>query len=186
MEASVNALDELLKKVVEALPAIASGAAVIVGFWLGALLLQAVASRLSRRARLDEAGLASLVTALVFWSVLGFGLVTGFGTMGINISALVASLGLTGFALGFALRDAISNLLAGVLILLYRPFHIGDYIKVAGLEGRVIALDLRYTTIQDKGARHLIPNQTLYTNPVTVVERVELQTARENARASSA
>ena len=173
MDASISALDQLLEKVVEALPAIASGVAVIVGFWLGAWMLQAVAGRLSRRARLDQAGLASLVTALVFWSVLGSGLVTGFGTMGINVSALVASLGLTGFALGFALRDAISNLLAGVLILLYRPFHVGDHIKVAGLEGRVIALDLRYTTIQDKGARHLIPNQTLYTNPVTVLEQTD-------------
>jgi small conductance mechanosensitive channel len=162
-----------LEKLVGALPAIASGVAVIVGFWLGALLLQAVTGRLSRRAGLEEAGLATLVTALVFWAVLGFGLVTGFGTMGINVSALVASLGLTGFALGFALRDAISNLLAGVLILLYRPFRVGDHIKVAGLEGRVIALDLRYTTIQDKGARHLIPNQTLYTNPVTVLERTD-------------
>ena len=88
--------------------------------------------------------------------------------MGINVSALVASLGLTGFTLGFALRDAISNLLAGVLILLYRPFRIGECIKVAGLEGRVVALDLRYTTIQEDGRRHLIPNQTPYTNPVTV------------------
>jgi small conductance mechanosensitive channel len=128
-----------------------------------------VTARVGRRVGLEQAGLASLLNALVFWGVIGFGLVTGFGTMGINVSALVASLGLTGFALGFALRDAILNLLAGVLIFLYRPFHVGHTIKVTGLEGRVIALDLRYTTILDKEHRHLIPNQTLYTNPVRVV-----------------
>jgi small conductance mechanosensitive channel len=167
----MTALEALVARVAAALPAIGSGIAVLVGFWLAAHVLQALAGRICRRTGLEQAGLAALVTASVFWLVVGFGLVTGFGTMGIDVSALVAGLGLTGFALGFALRDAISNLLAGVLLLLYRPFRHGDYIKVAGLEGTVVALDLRYTTVQDKGMRHLIPNQTLYTNPVTVVEQ---------------
>jgi small conductance mechanosensitive channel len=166
----MEALNALIERVITALPAIGSGAAVIAGFWIAAKILQSLTGRVSRRVGLEAVGLATLVSALVFWSVIGFGLVTDFGTMGINVSALVASLGLTGFALGFALRDAISNLLAGVLILLYRPFHVGDHIKVAGLEGKVAALDLRYTTILDKDHRHLIPNQTLYTNPVSVLQ----------------
>ena len=62
----------------------------------------------------------------LFYVVIAIGLVTGFGTMGIDVSALIAGLGLSGFALGFALRDAVSNLIAGVLILLYRPFSYGD------------------------------------------------------------
>ena len=55
------------------------------------------------------------------------------GTLGINVSALVAGLGLTGFALGFAFRDALSNVLAGVMILLYHPFHRGDCANITGL-----------------------------------------------------
>ena len=51
------------------------------------------------------------------------------GTVGVDVSALVAGLGLAGFAIGFALRDAVSNTLAGVLVLMYQPFRVGDDIK---------------------------------------------------------
>jgi small-conductance mechanosensitive channel len=85
--------------------------------------------------------------------------------MGTNVSALVASLGLTGFALGFALR-ALSNLLAGILILVYCTLKIDDKIAVAGFEGTVMKIDLGYTTLQAEDARVLIPNSTLFTNPI--------------------
>jgi small-conductance mechanosensitive channel len=59
-----------------------------------------------------------------------FGLITSLGTFGINISVLVAGLGLTGFTLGFALKDVVSNLIAGSFILLHRPFKINDKISI--------------------------------------------------------
>ena len=98
-----------------------------------------------------------------------FGFVTALGTLGINVSALVAGLGLTGFALGFALKDTISNLLSGVLILLYRPFEKGNRIKVAGYEGTVVSIDLRYTELDSEGNKVLIPNSKLFTDPITVL-----------------
>jgi small-conductance mechanosensitive channel len=91
--------------------------------------------------------------------------------MGVNVSALVASLGLTGFALGFALKDALSNLLAGALILIYQPFRCGDTIKVAGCEGEVTEINLRYTILRGDGKTHLIPNATLYTNTVDIADK---------------
>lgn len=97
-----------------------------------------------------------------------FGLVTVLGTLGVNVSALVAGLGLTGFALGFALKDTISNLLSGVLILLYRPFEKGSRIKISGYEGVVISIDLRYTELDSEGDKILIPNSKLFTDPITV------------------
>ncbi len=98
-----------------------------------------------------------------------FGFVTVLGTLGINISALVAGLGLTGFALGFALKDTISNLLSGVLILLYRPFEKGNRIKILGYEGVVVSIDLRYTELDSEGDKVLIPNSKLFSDPVTVL-----------------
>jgi small-conductance mechanosensitive channel len=100
------------------------------------------------------------------------GLITALGTIGINVSALVASLGLTGFALGFALRDALSNLLAGVLILIYRPFQVSDRISVMGFEGEVLDIDLRYTTLRSNGKKVLIPNSNLFTHPINLPEKV--------------
>ena len=99
--------------------------------------------------------------------------------IGINVSALVAGLGLTGFALGFALKDILSNLIAGVLILLYRPFRVNDYIMVTGLEGAVTEIDLRYTTLQKEGQKFLIPNSVLFTNSIGLVEHREEQVPKE-------
>ena len=96
------------------------------------------------------------------------GLVSALGTLGVNVSALVAGLGLTGFALGFALKDALSNLLAGALLLIYRPIRSGERISVAGFTGTVVRIDLRYTVLQHEGERILIPNAVLFTNPITV------------------
>ncbi|MDA2930681.1 mechanosensitive ion channel family protein [Acidobacteria bacterium AH-259-O06] len=91
--------------------------------------------------------------------------------MGIDVSALVATLGLGGFALGFALRDAISNLLAGILILIYRPFQVGDQVKVGAAEGVVHEVNLRYTVLAGSdGTRHLIPNSMTFTTTVRVKE----------------
>lgn len=99
------------------------------------------------------------------------GLVTALGTVGINISALVAGLGLTGFALGFAFKDIISNILSGVLILLYRPFVTGDKIKVAGFEGEVVSIDLRYTKLNSEEGLALIPNSKCFSDPVVVYSK---------------
>jgi small-conductance mechanosensitive channel len=99
------------------------------------------------------------------------GLITALGTVGINISALVAGLGLTGFALGFAFKDIISNILSGVLILLYRPFIAGDKIKVAGFEGEVISVDLRYTKLNSEEGVALIPNSKCFSDPVVVQKK---------------
>jgi small-conductance mechanosensitive channel len=110
------------------------------------------------------------VGARLNFTIVIVGLITALGTMGSNVSALVAGLGLTGFALGFALRDSISNLIAGVLILVYQPFTINSRIKVAGYEGTVVSIDLRYTVIESEGAKVLIPNSKLFTNPITVLK----------------
>jgi small-conductance mechanosensitive channel len=86
----------------------------------------------------------------------------------VNITGIVAGLGLTGFALGFALRDSIANLLAGVLILLYRPFDVGDRIDVSGLSGRVITVNLRYTELDAGNECVLVPNSKMLTDPIKV------------------
>jgi len=82
---------------------------------------------------------------------------------------LVAGLGLTGFALGFALRDAVSNLIAGLMILLYQPFGRGDKITVGGNSGTVIVVNFRYTVLEaDDGTIVHVPNGTMFSNAVAV------------------
>lgn len=97
-----------------------------------------------------------------------FGAVTARGTAGVDVRALVAGLGLTRFALGFAFRDVLSNVLAGVLILMYPPFRRGQRIAVTGREGTVKEIDLRYTLLESEEKTILIPNSSLFTNPIVV------------------
>jgi small-conductance mechanosensitive channel len=163
-------LGVLLHETVAALPAIGIGIGIFLAFWIAAAAARFSLRRLAARqaVRGGREDLARMGATIAYWTALAFGLVISLGTMGVHVEALVASLGLTGFALGFALRDAIANVLAGVLILSYRPFRYGDRIAVSGFEGVVVDIDLRYTTINDGDKRHLIPNQTMYSNPVTV------------------
>lgn len=114
----------------------------------------------------DHLSLLMIRTSRIALIILG--LITALGTLGINVSALVAGLGLTGFALGFAMKDTISNLLSGILILLYQPFKLGDTIEVSGFSGKVTTIDLRYTRLSAEQQTILIPNSKLFTDPIRV------------------
>ncbi|MFA7098279.1 MAG: mechanosensitive ion channel domain-containing protein, partial [Gammaproteobacteria bacterium] len=116
-------------------------------------------------------------------TLIAVGAITALGTLGVNVAAMVAGLGLTGFALGFALKDMLSNLLAGVLILAYRPFRRGDRIAVAGFEGTVIGIDLRYTILQGEQRQFLIPNSVLLTNSISL-HRLQVPKADTTTAAS--
>lgn len=128
--------------------------------------------RISKRLELDTS-LSYLFARTSRVALIIIGMITALGTIGIDVSALVAGLGLTGFAVGFALKDTISNLLSGVLILLYRPFKVDDIINISGNEGKVVSIDLRYTKLESEDVTILIPNSKLFTDPVTVLQKKE-------------
>ncbi len=142
---------------------------ILVVFFILAKIVKRIIISAAERLKLDS-NLTSLLARTSNITLMMFGFITALGTLGINVSALVAGLGLTGFALGYAMKDTISNLLSGVLILLYRPFEIGNRIKVSGYEGIVISIDLRYTELDSEGNKVLIPNSKLFTDPITVLQ----------------
>jgi small conductance mechanosensitive channel len=150
-------------------PTIAVAIAIFVASWVLARLSHAGVHRVAARTHM-HASLAFLLARLARVGILLLGAVTALGTLGVNISGIVAGLGLTGFALGFALRDSIANLLAGVMILIYRPFEPGDRIECAGFVGRVMHVDLRYTELDAEKERVLIPNSKLLTDPIRVLK----------------
>lgn len=164
-------LATFVDSVAAALPSILAGLILLAVFFLAALSSRKLLRRLAADAAAHRRPLLELGGETLFYSVIVIGLITGLGTMGINVSALIAGLGLTGFALGFALRDAVSNLIAGVLILLYQPFAYGDKITVAGTNGTVVAINFRYTVLSSNDTTIVhVPNSTMFNNSV-VVER---------------
>jgi small conductance mechanosensitive channel len=141
---------------------------IFLGFVVAGMVVKRIIHGLAPRTDPQKEEVLTLVGGIARSALLIFGGVTALGTLGVNVSALVAGLGLTGFALGFAFRDALSNVLAGVMILMYRPFHRGDHIMVVGLEGKVVGIDLRYTTLQNENRTFLIPNSILLTNAISL------------------
>lgn len=141
---------------------------IMLAFYVVARILQSASIRVGASRHVNQE-LAEFMGRVVKVGVLMMGLVTSLSNLGVDVSALVTGLGLTGFALGFALKDVISNVLAGVLILIYKPFVKSDYIKVKGHEGLVISTDLRYTVLRDEaGAKLYIPNAMLFVDALRV------------------
>lgn len=163
-------VEELGRRAAMFLPKLAAGIFVFAVFWG----LSSVAGRVIRRlagGRGFKKDILILMGRIGTSAVMAFGALTALGTMGINVSALVAGLGLTGFALGYALRDALSNVLAGIMTLAYRPFTSQDRIQVMGFEGDVVDINLRYTVLESGGKQFLLPNSVLFNNPITVLPR---------------
>jgi small-conductance mechanosensitive channel len=102
--------------------------------------------------------------------LLFIGIMLALSKLGFDVGALVAGLGLTSFALGLALKDAISNLVSGIMIVLYKPIKLGDKIEMSGTKGTVVDFNLRYITIKAEGVSHLIPNSLLLNNKISLLE----------------
>jgi small conductance mechanosensitive channel len=89
-----------------------------------------------------------------------FGVLSYFG---VNVSAFAAVLAALGFAVGMALQGTLSNFAAGIMLLVFRPFEVGDYIVVSGAEGTVETIDLFTTRLNTYEKRHLIvPNGKIF------------------------
>lgn len=149
------------------LPRLVSGLVLLVAFWIAGNAAQRFAQRVAAGRHVDP-DLTLLLGQGTKVCLVFFGGITALGTLGIDVTALVTGLGLTGFAVGFALKDIISNALSGMLVIFYKPFRNGDRISVTALEGTVGDINLRYTVLHAEGKRIFVPNSSLMTNPITV------------------
>ena len=161
-----TAVQEWVDQIVAFVPQIGLALVIFLAFWLTAKLMRRGVRLALASLGADRIEVIKLLANAAHAGLMVFGAITALGTVGIDVTALVASLGLAGFGLGFALRDAISNVLAGVIVLMYRPFRVGDHISTGGHEGTVVGIDLRYTTIDSDDNRYLIPNANLLSRPV--------------------
>jgi small conductance mechanosensitive channel len=153
--------------IAKVLPDIAVGVVILLVTWLIGAVAKRCIVRLAKRSK-NHLYLYQLIGSTVMTVILATGIITALGTMGIDVAALVAGLGLVGFAVGFALKDTLSNLLSGFMVLFYQPFKAGDYIVVNKVEGRVINISLRYTVVQTDEDHTFVPNSTILSHPLTV------------------
>lgn len=150
------------------LPRLIISTLIFILFLIAAALCKKILAKANSKIKHDSA-LFPLIARFLQSTILIIGLITALGTLGINVTALVASLGLFGFAAGFALKDLLSNTLAGVMILLYKPFVIDDVIAVNTSEGKVKEINLRYTVLENEEGPVLVPNSLVLNNVVKII-----------------
>lgn len=161
-----SAFKAMLISLVKKVPDVVAALVLFAIFFAIALIMRRVVRAALRRAHIHQ-NVVVLISRLVYYAVLTIGFVEALGQTGINLTALAAGIGVAGFALGFALKDILSNFLSGILILWTRHFSVGDQIRIQDFEGTVEAIELRGTILRTyDGRRVTIPNSTVYTNAV--------------------
>ena len=181
-------------KLGEVLAGIIVGMVVVAVFILLERIVRRASNPVIERSGLDETA-QSFVRTIVRYTVIIIGILAALSAVGINIDSLLASIGIAGVTIGFAARDAFSNLISGLLIFLDRPFVIGDLVEVNDNYGHVEQITLRSTRIITSDGKMLaVPNNEMinktvasYTNfpslrldiPVTVAVDEDLQQVRE-------
>lgn len=138
----------------------------------GSLTRKALSSDRLKATDLLKRFLIGVVQKIVFFT----GLIIALEQIGVPVAPLLAGVGVVGFVIGFALQDTLSNFASGVMILLYRPYDVGDFINAAGEAGSVSAMSLVSTTITTPDNQLLIlPNSSIWGG---VIRNVTAQATR--------
>ena len=160
------AFGRLLESIIRIVPRALAALLVIALFWALARLVRWAMRAFFKRFVEDETT-ESLIKQVVYYAVVAVGVIVAVDALGFEPQTVVTGLGLTGLALGFALKDIISNFVSGVLILSLRPFDLGDQIVVGQTEGSVERIELRATQIRTYDGRvALVPNADVFTGRI--------------------
>jgi small conductance mechanosensitive channel len=121
-----------------------------------------------------DPSIVSFTSSLVYFMILTVAVLSALAKFGIQTTSFVAVLGAAGFAVGFALQGSLSNFAAGVLILVLRPYRVGDYIKGGGTEGTVKDIHLFVTELATlDNIKVLVPNNALLGSNIEVLTGYE-------------
>jgi small conductance mechanosensitive channel len=137
---------------------VAAAVMVLVVAWLIAGWARRLIRRAGERTRLDLTVVKFLANASR-WGVLTVAIIAALGQLGVQTASFTAVLAATGLAIGLALQGTLSNLAAGVILLMFRPFRVGDSVTLAGQAGTVNEVGLFMTEIDTAdGRRIVVPN----------------------------
>lgn len=155
----------------------------VVGWMASRLLYTAIVKLCDRSPRIDQTVTRFLANGARY-GVLTFTFIAVLTSFGIATTSFVAVLGALGIAIGLALQGTLSNLAAGIMLVVFRPFHIGDRIEAGGIVGTVREVNLFYSELDtDDNVRVIFPNGLLWGQIVKVpsrndTERVEVKFTR--------
>jgi len=137
----------------------------IVGAWLAGWLAR-ILDRLMRRFAVEDI-LRNFLRNLAYAIALVIAFIAALDFAGVPTTSLLAVVGAAGLAIGLALKDSLSNIASGVMLIVLRPFHTGDSVQIAGLEGVVESVRIFHTTMVTTDNREIIlPNSQITASPI--------------------
>ena len=138
----------------------------LVGRWIAARIANMVVTA-TERANVDVT-LTRFLRSLVYMTLLVIVALTAVAPLGVEPSNFLVILGAAGLAIGLALKDSLANFSAGVMLVFFRPFRVGDYIEAGGTAGTVDAIAIFNTTLKTPDNRVIIvPNSLIYAGTIT-------------------
>ncbi|MBM1690556.1 mechanosensitive ion channel [Sulfitobacter geojensis] len=136
--------------------------------WIVSAWLQRRVSSLGRKNKHLDEMLFDFLASIVRYVVLGFTLLFVLNTFGVQTTSVVAVIGAAGLAIGLALQGTLSNVAAGVMLILFRPIKIGDFVEVADEMGTVKQINLNFTELADlSNVQVIVPNSEVWGNVIT-------------------
>jgi len=138
----------------------------VIGRWLANILLN-VLDRVMKKAGTDEM-LISFVHSILSAIFLLFIIIASLDQLGVDTTSFIALIGAAGLAIGLALQGSLQNFAAGVLLIVFRPFKVGNFIETAGVSGVVEEIGIFSTTLKTGDNREIIiPNGSIYNGTIT-------------------
>ncbi len=170
MSTVVESVSELIGNAIKAIPALLFAIIIVLLTRFLAKFIEKVATRVGQKTiRSQSLRLLFSKSAYILSWVVGVILASIIAFPGLRLGDVVATLGISSVAIGFAFQDIFKNFLAGVLLLIQEPFNMGDQIIVGEYEGTVETINIRTTQIRTyQGERILLPNSTVFTSAVQV------------------
>jgi small conductance mechanosensitive channel len=142
----------------------------IVIFYVGRIITRVVTRVLRNvmQAREIDQILESFICNLVYWILMLFVIIASINQIGIQTTSLIAMMGAAGLAIGLALQGSLANFAAGVLIVMFRPYRVGDYIEAAGIAGSVLQVQILSTVLNTGDNKQIIvPNGQIMGSIIT-------------------
>jgi small conductance mechanosensitive channel len=133
----------------------------VVGRWIASRIRSLIKGGLDRP-ELDRT-LTKFAGNFAYYAIFVLALLAALNTLGVETASFVAVLAAAGFAVGLALQGTLANFAAGVMLLVFRPFNVGDYVEIGGETGYVHDLQLFFTKIDTRSNQLIVvPNSDIF------------------------
>jgi small conductance mechanosensitive channel len=142
----------------------------VVIFLIGRIIARLITKAIRKVLQAQEVDkiLESFVTNLAYWVLMVFVVIAAIDRLGVQTTSLIAVMGAAGLAVGLALQGSLANFASGVLIVVFRPYKVGDWVEAAGISGAILQVQILTTVMKTGDNKEIIvPNGQIMSSIIT-------------------